>query len=205
MRKFLSVLLTLCMALCLGLTLVGCDKPAPEGPGGPGTPPPAYSALTESEWADMLACSPKNNVYVVESLGPGNAAQFWITSSKVNLNPDGVTPMTTEITSEINKVANAFGFYHTIAYSNLTFNDTNDTYAYAGPITVEIPAFNNYSDDGVLSFTYTNIVIKLGVNDYDEKVIDTITATRMRNFADSSNNYTDSVTLTYSQFGEVNI
>lgn len=202
MRKFLSVLLTLCMALCLGLTLVGCNPPAPEGPGGPEGPSgPTYSSITEAEWFDLLLCSPKNEVYVVETERAGKAAQFWISAYEVNFNPDGIHPLNESNITKVNQIIDMFGFYQAFDFADLTFDTTNNTYSYASPVVVDVPSLQHYSADGVIAYTYTNIVITLGQNEFDETVIGSISLTRTRNFEDSSYDTTANITLEYT-FGD---
>ena len=220
MRKFLTVFVTLLLALCVGLTMVGCGGGGNNdnggngggdngGNNGGGSNPPAYTSITASEWDSVLSNSPKNNVTIVDK-DPNNASRTFgikITSNKTFSDCGGLSHQQTTFTDKanVNKVIAMYGFYQDFDFSDLTFNADNDTYAYNGTVTIsDVPVLNNYTDKGQTSLIYSNIVITLGKNAYNELVIAKISLTQTETY-EGSPDFSQTLVYEYNMFGETTL
>ena len=201
MRKFLTILTALCLTLVASISLIGCGGGTdPETPG-PETPPPAYSAVGALAWDDIIDRSDLSNVTIKEKnpLYPGKVPVFKIvTQNYCYYNPDGIHPSTITAQTGINEIKAMFDFYTLIPYEDLVFDAENDTYAYSGSITATVTALPHYSDDGVLQYKYTNIVIKLA-NVGADLYISEIATTRIKQY--DTYNVPENITVEYSAFG----
>lgn len=221
MRKFLTVFLTLLLALTVGITMVGCGGGNSDNGGNGGgdnggnggtsnpTPPPTYTSITADEWTRVLSNSPKNNVTIVDK-DPANPSRTFgvkITASKAFSDCGGLSHQQTTFTdrTNVNKVIAMYGFYQDIDFADLTFDENNDTYSYNGTITIsEVPVLNNYTDKGQTSLIYSNIVITLAKNDYNQLVIGKIALTQTATYAGSPN-VDQALVFEYNLFGETEL
>ncbi len=199
MRKFFTIFTALCLTLVIGISLIGCgggDNPPPENPG---PEQPAYVSITEDDWYKVVNNSNARNVTVIEFISMGQQPLFKIADTKVAINPDGVHPYVVEDRDIINKTISLFDFYCGFQFSKFTFNGNNDTYAYADSVTIDVPTLEKYSDSSMLSYTYSNIVVKLAKLG-DELFISEISLDRVINYEGYSSASTP-ITLKYSNFG----
>lgn len=203
MRKFLTLLTALCLTLVASISLVGCG--GGNNPETPGPQEPAYVSITENDWYKVLENSNARNVTVQEKItdGPNVGKQpiFKIADTKVAYDVDGMEKGYITDSEDINTVIHMFDFYNAFSFSNFTFDADNNTYAYSKSYTVDIIHINEYSDSSMLTYTYSNIVVKL-VERSDKLFISEITCNRVITYESGFVQITpDTLTLTYSNFG----
>lgn len=212
MRKFLKLFLTLCLTLALGLALVACGAPGPGNGGGEGggqgggqgggnENPPAYSSITASEWATVIENSTNANFTGKEYINPSSCPFYEIDIEyyTVSYNTNGTNPVETSDSDEVLQIIALFDFYKDFEFSDLTFNDQNNTYSYASPVVINITkGINNVTSTGSLTYstyTYSNIVIKLNSNN---TYISEISVQRVRAYDGGSE--TTNLILKYENF-----
>ena len=189
MKKLLSSILCLVLALSLGLA---CSCSAPDSPNppsdNPSTPPVTNSGISENQWENILDNSSIDNVTVLEGITtPSQTAventEYSIDGNRIHIIYSGVRH---EDVTDSNKVENhkkLHGFYQSIEFDNMSYNNEKDSYSVSGEIVITI-------DDNIYKFT--DIIVKINTKIY---VIEKITATR------TLGSEVKFVSNTYTQFG----